>query len=145
MVVQSERLGAEIEAMPREVPWRAGILGLHANIAAYGDGDAWLDACLAEIERSGRRLRHLLTELLPEVGLSSPEAGYLAWLDLRSLGWGDDPSDEILTLARVALTSGAGFGPQGAGFARLNFACSDDVLTEAVERIASAAHTGRPR
>jgi cystathionine beta-lyase len=143
MVTQSARLDAEMKAMPREVPWRASILGLHASIAAFGAGDAWLDSCVAEIVRSERRLRELLTDRLPDVGMASPEAGYLAWLDLRRLGWGDDPSDPILQLARVALTSGTGFGPEGAGFARLNFACSGDVLTEAVERIALAREESR--
>jgi cystathionine beta-lyase len=30
------------------------------------------------------------------------------------------------------------FGTQGAGFARLNFACSPEVLGEAVDRLAGA-------
>jgi cystathionine beta-lyase len=137
MVAQSPHLGAEIRAMPREVPWRASILGLHASIAAFEAADPWLDACVADIVRRERQLRQLLDVMLPGVAMLRHEAGYLAWLDFRALGWGDDPAERILERARVALTSGTGFGPQGAGFARLNFGCSSDVLTEAVERIAA--------
>ena len=67
-----------------------------------------------------------------------PGAGYLVWLDLRSLEWGDDPSARALESARVALNPGPGFGEQGKGFARINVACSPEVLTEAILRIAAA-------
>ena len=66
-----------------------------------------------------------------------PHASYLAWVDFRGLGWGDDPAARILDEARVALVRGLDFGRQGTGFARVNIACSPEVLTEAVERIAS--------
>jgi cystathionine beta-lyase len=68
-----------------------------------------------------------------------PQASYLAWLDFRELGWGDDPSAIALDEARVALVPGPDFGPQGAGFVRLNFACSPSVLTEAILRLAAVA------
>ena len=67
-----------------------------------------------------------------------PRASYLAWLDFRELGWGDAPAAYALEVARVALNSGIGFGPSGAGLARLNLACSPEVLTEAVTRLAEA-------
>ena len=40
-----------------------------------------------------------------------------------------------------SLESGLKFGRQGAGFARLNFACSPEVLTEAVARLARVRAT----
>jgi cystathionine beta-lyase len=67
-----------------------------------------------------------------------PRASYLAWLDFRGLGWGDDPAAHALEVARVALNPGLEFGPSGAGFARLNLACSPEVLREAVARLAAA-------
>ena len=71
--------------------------------------------------------------LMFDIGGGSSE---LAWLDFRELGWGDDPAARILEEARVALNPGADFGTQGAGFVRLNLACSPEVLTEAIDRIA---------
>ncbi|MFI5958293.1 hypothetical protein [Cryptosporangium sp. NPDC051539] len=41
----------------------------------------------------------------------------------------------LLSRGRVALYRGLEFGPEGAGFARLNFATSSEVLSEAVSRI----------
>jgi cystathionine beta-lyase len=67
-----------------------------------------------------------------------PEATYLAWLDLRSLGFGDDPA-AVLTEAGVELSPGPDFGDQGLGFARLNFATSPGMLARIVQTIATAA------
>ncbi|WP_175041318.1 hypothetical protein [Nocardia terpenica] len=52
--------------------------------------------------------------------------------------WGDDPADHLLTAAKVALTAGHPCGSAGKGFARLNFGCSPQTVTEAVHRIAAA-------
>jgi cystathionine beta-lyase len=124
--------------MSVEVGWRTSILGLHASVAALSHGDDWLDGTIAAIEASNALLAELLTQHLPEVGYRSPRASYLGWLDFSALGWGDDPSIRALE-ANVALNAGPSFGTQGSGFARLNFACAPDVLTEAVTRLAQAA------
>ena len=79
--------------------------------------------------------------LLPScraVGFDTPQATYLAWLDFRAHDLGDDPAKTLLETARVALSSGLDFGEAGAGFARLNFATSRELLDEIVDRIVAA-------
>jgi len=120
------------------VLWRTSILGMHASVAAFTHGDDWLDGTIASIETSKRLLGELIAAELPGVGFRPPDATYLAWLDFRGLDWGDDPSIRALD-ARVALNPGPDFGTQGRGFTRLNFACSPEVLTEAIRRLAAAA------
>jgi cysteine-S-conjugate beta-lyase len=137
MVAASDRSLALLDGMSEEVLWRTSILGLHASVAALTHGDEWLDGTVAAIEASKQLLGSLLESGLPGVGFRAPDATYLAWLDFRSLGWGDDPSIRALD-ARVALNPGPDFGTQGRGFARLNFACSPEVLTEAIHRLATA-------
>ncbi|MGL5911527.1 MAG: aspartate aminotransferase, partial [Phycicoccus sp.] len=81
----------------------------------------------------------LLSEHLPEVGYRPMEATYLAWLDFRTLGLGDDPAEVLRRRGRVALSPGPSFGPTaGRGFARLNIATSPEVLEDAVRRMAGA-------
>ena len=137
MIAESERTLAMLDAMSFEVGARTSILGLHASIAGLRDDEEWLDGAIAAIEASSALLARLLAAKLPEVVYRPPRAGFLAWLDLRALGWGDDPAGRILDEAKVALVPGLDFGAAGAGFARLNLACSPGVLTEAIERIAS--------
>jgi cystathionine beta-lyase len=140
MVAASDRSLRRLDEMSVEVGWRTSILGLHATVAALTAGDDWLDGTLDAIEESKRLLGELLAAELPDVGFRAPDATYLAWLDFRALGWGDDPSIHALA-AKVALNPGPDFGSQGRGFARLNFACSREVLTEAIHRLATSALT----
>jgi cystathionine beta-lyase len=128
-----------VGSMPLEVYWRTSILGLRASVAGYREGGEWLDGIVASLDASRRLLADLLAERLPAAKYRMPEATYLAWLDLRALGWGDDPAAHALEHAKVALSNGPPFGTPGRGFARLNLACSPEVLTEAVSRLARAA------
>lgn len=142
MVAHSDAMLALLDAMWAEVTFRTSLLGLHANIAAFEQGEPWLDAAIAEIRASSARLTDLLAQRLPGVVFRPPAASYLAWLDFRgAAGWGEDPAVRALA-AGVALNSGLAFGTEGAGFARLNLACSADVLTEAVARLAKSGGQG---
>ena len=49
-----------------------------------------------------------------------------------------DPAADLVARGRVALTGGLPFGTGGAHHARLNFATTPEVLTEAVGRIAAS-------
>jgi cystathionine beta-lyase len=138
MVTAGGRAAPIVGSMPDEVYWRTSILGLHAGIAAYRDGREWLDGVVASLDRNRVLLQELLAEHLPEVGYRMPDATFLAWLDFSRLGWGDDPAAHALEVAKVGLSNGPPFGPTGRGFARLNLACSPEVLTEAVTRLAAA-------
>jgi cysteine-S-conjugate beta-lyase len=139
MVTASERMRALVAGMPEEVTTRTSQLGLIANIAAYTEGVPWLDGELAAMEANRVLLGELIDAQLPGVGYEQPRASYLAWLDFRALGWGDDPGRVALERARVALITGPDFGRPGRGFARLNFGCSPDVVAEAVSRLAAAS------
>lgn len=142
LVAADEPMTALIRGLPEEVTARTGLLGAIATREGFTHGRDWLRGTVAAIERNVDLLDALLRERLPAVRFRRPAASYLAWLDMSALGWGDDPARRILDDARVALVSGPTFGRQGAGFARLNLACSPEVLTEAVDRIARAAAAG---
>jgi cystathionine beta-lyase len=116
----------------------ASHLGVHATIAALRSARPWLDAVVAQIDENTKVLAVLVTEQLPAVKYERPQASFLAWLDCRDLGLGNDPAAAFLTAGRVALSPGHDFGVQGDGFARLNIGTSPDLITEAVRRMAAA-------
>jgi len=128
---------SRIARLPESVTHRTGHFGAHAAAVAYSRSRAWLDSAVAAIESNRALLAELLAEQLPGAIYHEPRAGYLAWIDFRPLGWGDDPAKRILDDGRVALTPGRAFGHTGRGYARLNFACSPEVLTEGIARIAA--------
>lgn len=143
MVADGEGPAAVLDGMPFEVTWRTGQFGMLASAAAYTDGQDWLDGVLSALASNIELLDRLLREHLPEVTWRRPESSYLAWLDFGGRDWGDDPAARILSDARVALSPGPGFGEPGAGCARMNIACSPELLEEAIKRIARIP-PGRP-
>lgn len=137
-IVTASEEAAEVTARLPVSATHCGHLGAIGSIAAFREGSPWLDDVLAVLDHNRALLARLLAEHLPEVGYEPPRAGYLAWLDLRALGLGPDPSEPILERGRLALSPGPQFGPQGAGFARLNLGTSPALVEEAVERLARA-------
>ncbi|MBT2518582.1 aminotransferase class I/II-fold pyridoxal phosphate-dependent enzyme [Streptomyces sp. ISL-90] len=143
VVTASERGDRVRAALPYEVEWRMGQFGAIASIAAFRHGGPWLDGVLASLDDNRRLLAELLTDELAGVRYRMPDATYLAWLDLSVLGWGDDPAAYALEHAKVALANGPTFGATvGRGYARLNFACTPEVLDEAITRLAEARSAG---
>ncbi len=141
IVTASEGAAAVIGRLPH-LATHCGHLGAIASVAAFRAGSDWLDDVIAVLDHNRTLLAQLLAENLPEVGYAPPRAGYLAWLDLRPLDLGEDPSEALLERGRVALSPGPQFGPQGAGFARLNIGTSPALVEEAVTRIAKAVGRG---
>ncbi|WP_449408402.1 MalY/PatB family protein [Microbacterium maritypicum] len=140
MVTAVDETSSVVRGLPVEVEWRTGQFGLLAAVAAFSAAsDPWLDGLLNTLDANRVLIEDLLASRLPQARYRIPDAGYLAWIDLSELGWGDAPARRILKDARVALSSGPTFGAEGAGHVRLNFGTSPEILTEAVERIASLA------
>lgn len=137
-VAGSKRMRGALEALPVDLRDRVGHLGVLAAETAFSAGEPWLDELLAYVGDSRRRLSELLADRLPRVGYVPGDATYLAWLDCRDLGLGDDPAASFLARGRVALSPGPDFGAPGRGFARLNFGTSHALIEEAVERIRRA-------
>jgi cystathionine beta-lyase len=140
-VAGSAELGAILEE--RSDALLPGQPGVPATVAAFERSLAWLDALLAQLDENRALLARLLAEHLPGAAYVPPEASFLAWLDCRTLGLGEDPAAEFLARGRVALSPGPGFGTQGRGFARLNMATSPELMAEAVRRMAATLPAGR--
>lgn len=117
----------------------ASTLGVIANTVAYRDGRDWLDHTVAYYDRNRLVLGERLAELLPEVGYRAPEGTYIAWLDVRALGLGDDPATRLRERAGVALTDGRACGEVGAGHVRMILATPTPIVELIIERIAAEA------
>jgi cystathionine beta-lyase len=144
----------DLARLPEEVSHAPSHLGVLAHTAALRDGGEWLDCVLEGLARNRALLADLLATHLPSVHWAPGAAGYLAWMDFSGLQWlataGGDGSTRgdvslrtgaaawFLEHARVLLSSGAAFGSGGGRCARLNFAASASLLSEAVERMGAA-------
>lgn len=118
----------------------AGHFGALAAEAALTGSLDWLDELRAALASNLDLMGQLLAEHLPRARWRRPDAGFVAWIDLRGYpGLGDDPAAAFLDEGRVALSPGPAFGTEGEGFARVNFACSAELLTEAFVRMGRVA------
>jgi cystathionine beta-lyase len=141
-VAESDRMTTLLRALPEEVTFRTGLFGLIATREGFASSRDWLLSTISTIESNFTLLRNQLAHELPTVKLREPNATYLAWLDMRNLGWGDDPAQYAVEHANVALSHGPAFGAQGNGYARMNLACDPDMIIEAVHRLAAARADG---
>ena len=104
--------------------------------AAAGGGDRSARPARRTRSRSGARPTSggatALVAALPEPPVC--EGSFYVWLRLPD----GLTADRLLVEHRVAVAPGEGFGPSGAGWARLSLAVADDVLDAGIERLAPA-------
>ena len=136
-VVPNAALRERLTAAVCDLVPKINVLGHTAAVAAYREGDEWLEALLRYLQANRDFLVREVTAHLRGVRMTAPEATYLAWLDCRETGLAD-PYTFFLEHARVALNDGKAFGPGGEGFVRLNFGCPRALLADALGRMRDA-------
>lgn len=134
----SEALHQRWQAIAPKILGAVSTPGMVATIAAWRDGQAWLDHVHAYLRANRDHLATRLAAELPAITFDPPQATYLAWLDCAALELGPDPQARFLSEAGLALSPGEQFGDGGAGHVRLNFATSRQILDEMIDRMISA-------
>jgi cystathionine beta-lyase len=134
--IGSARLRERLAALPNHLLGALNVVAADATVAAWTDGDDWLDAMVEYLDRNRRLTAELLAEHLPAVRYRVPEATYLAWLDCRHCGFDDDPF-EVFRGRGVQLGAGTDYGPGGEGFVRLNMATSGSILAATIAAMAT--------
>ena len=127
------------------------IFATTAAIAAYTQGDNWRKEMLQYIEQNVLFTEEFFADLgtdssHPDSSSSQlivpirPQSSFLVWLDCRNLctklGLSHDQLVELFVdKAKLALNSGAAFGPGGEGFMRLNVGSSRELLEKAYTQL----------
>ena len=115
-----------------------------AALAAYSNPER-AGAAVAEMRKAFRRRRDLVTrllgELLPDVTYLTPQGAFYVFMRVDRVFPGQPTSATtfcswLLEEAGVALVPGAAFGDDR--YARMSYATSDEVLEDAIRRMAKA-------
>ena len=108
-----------------------------ALIAAYNEGEAWLDELCQYLWQNYLSLCEFASKHLPQWKVCPLEGTYLPWVDITATRLTSRQyADRLLSDARVWVNPGTMYGPQsGEGYIRLNIACPRSRLTEALEKI----------
>jgi cystathionine beta-lyase len=115
------------------------ILGYKACEIAYTECEEWLEQLIKLIYHNHLELKKFMAANLPMIKVFDLEGTYLQWMDFRGLGLDKDELEKFMHFeAQVFFDEGYVFGPEGAGFERMNLACPTKVMMEALERLAVA-------
>ena len=122
-----------------EIVERVNMLNDHTRVGVFAPLQEAAIAALGgpqesvEERRAGyERRRDALAAALPEPPVC--EGTFYVWLRLPE----ELSAERILAEQRVVVAPGEGFGPSGAGWARLSLAVSDETLDRGLERLAPA-------
>jgi cystathionine beta-lyase len=108
--------------------------GAVAMIAGYRHCASWLDEIVNYVAANHEYAAARLREHLPVVRKIKAEGTYLAWLDFRATGLGEaEIQQRLVHKGGVGLYPGTNFGAAGAGFFRMNLACSRSQLQKGLE------------
>lgn len=109
-----------------------------AVIAAYNEGEEWLEAVNDYLDGNIDWVLGFLKEHMPKVKCRRPDGTYIMWMDFRAYGLSpEDIHDRIYKKANVMLEGGHMFDPDlGGGFERVCVPSPRSMLKEAFERIA---------
>jgi cystathionine beta-lyase len=138
-IIPNKELRQRYETMLRHLRVHVNSMGFHAaRVAFSGQCDGWLKELRRYLKGNRDFVIDYVTEYMPDVRTTVPQATYLAWLDFTQLNLKKSPFDFFLKKAKVALSDGAIFGEDGKGHVRLNFGTSRKWLEEGLERMRKA-------
>ncbi len=115
-----------------------------AAVAAFNEGEDWLDQLRIHIEDNRRTVASFLSDMekdpvfkdLKIPKLIHSQATYLLWLDMRGLDTDSERMQErFRKLTGLYLSSGNIYGKGGEGFMRMNIACPRPTLMDGLKRL----------
>jgi cystathionine beta-lyase len=109
---------------------------VEALIAAYNEGEAWLEALKAYLYENYLCVKEFFDRHLPHIPVLPLEATYLVWVDCTSLHRSSAAiATALLEKGKLRVNEGSLYGASGEGFIRLNIACPRPLLIEGLKRI----------
>lgn len=112
------------------------VLAIVAHIAAYRNGEPWLDELRDVLRGNLRFVAERLNQAFPSLNWQPPQATYLAWIDLRPLNIDDRELQQVLIeREKVAIMPGFTYGEEGRGFVRLNVGCPRSKVEAGMDKL----------
>jgi cystathionine beta-lyase len=110
---------------------------ISALIAAYREGEEWLEQLKEYIDGTMEWVVKFLAERMPKVKVRIPEGTYIMWMDFSGYGLStEEVHKRIYNLANVLLEDGKMFGEEGQSYQRICMPSPRPMIKEAFERIA---------
>lgn len=117
----------------------ASILGYKACEIAYSKGEAWLDELISVLDDNRKFVNDFIYREIPQIKVSPLEGTYLMWLDCHAFHMDNKEMERFMKEdALIYGDEGYMFGSGGDGFERINIACPQFALEQALIRLKTA-------
>jgi cystathionine beta-lyase len=137
-IIPNEDLRKRYEQEVSRMTLHVSSMGLFAAQTAFsGKCDGWLKDLKRHLTGNRDFLVDYVTQYMPAVRTTIPDATYLGWLDFTQTDIAD-PYEFFLKRAKVALSNGKIFGKDGEGHVRINFGTSRALLQQGLEQMRRA-------
>ena len=138
LIVPDAGLRKEVQkGLDRDHITEANAFSLAATVAAFEEGEAWLDALREYIYDNKQLVKNYMQEHMPELFLVESEATYLLWVDCSRVT--DDVrrlTDYLRKETGLFVTDGHLYGEEtGRKHFRWNIACPRAVLEDGLARL----------
>ncbi len=114
---------------------------LVAGEIAYKNSEVWVDSVIKYIKKNHETFTEIIENNIKGSKVVELEGGFLAWVDLRSLGYsGKGLEDRLLDKGKLLVGQGYVYGDEGKGFIRVNIAGTREKVKEIANRIIEATN-----
>ncbi|MFN8412763.1 MAG: PatB family C-S lyase [Anaerolineales bacterium] len=138
-IIPNKELRGRFETQLNHMRLYVSSMGLHAaNTAFSGKCDGWLKDLRRYLTDNRNFVIGYVSEHMPNVRTTIPDATYLAWLDFTQTDIVGSPFEFFKENAKVAASEGKIFGKAGEGHIRLNFGTTRALLKEGLDRMNKA-------
>ncbi|WP_170476846.1 MalY/PatB family protein [Ruegeria arenilitoris] len=139
MIIPDEKLRKQMRHRLKTLDYDPSALGVAMITAAYSpEGAEWVDEQIVHLQGNCRLFDETIAKI-PGLWSMPLQSTYLAWVDLS--GTGMEHAEFVRRLrqdARIATSSGPGFGAGGETFERFNLATQRGRVEEACARLMHA-------
>ena len=105
-------------------------------IAAFTEGEAWLDELRKYIFENKKRTVEYVRENIPKIRVVPSHATYLLWMDCSDMaGSAFEIAGFIRNNTGLYLSEGSRYGGNGVNFLRMNIACPRATLEDGLKRL----------
>ena len=112
------------------------VFAVPALIAAYEEGEPWLNALNAYFHENDCAFRDYCRRYMPQYPLPPKEASYLEWMDCSPSGMdGDEVASRLHDEQKLMVNPGSMYGENGRDFIRINIACPRALLMQGLEKL----------
>lgn len=134
IIIPNEELRkAYIARTDREFLNHPSVFGYRSMIAAYTNGDEWIEAQNKHLLNNYNYLKSYLNEQLPELIVTKLEGTYLVWLDFSYTNLNTSELLDKCTKGGITCSGGVNFGSDYESYLRFNIACSIEQLKAGLE------------